>query len=114
MRDGDVEHVDLVGGEQLAVVEREASGRVDALEPGEARAVGVAHPGEHGPHGMILECRPARDGGGRLAAHQAAPDQPDANRPGYWTASASSMASARFTGASSWTIAISARVIPRG
>jgi hypothetical protein len=94
MRDGDVDDVDLLGGEQLAVVDRQASGRVDAFEPGQALWVGVADAGHFGPHGMILERRPARDGGGRLAAHEAAADQPDAEIPGYRTASASSMASA--------------------
>jgi hypothetical protein len=54
MRDGDVDDVDLVGGEQLAVVDRQPSGRVDALEPGEALGVGVADANQHGPHGMVL------------------------------------------------------------
>jgi hypothetical protein len=76
--------------------------------------VGVADASNYGPHGTVLERRPARDGGGRLAAYQAAADQPDADGPGYRTASDSSMPSARSTPTSLWTIAISARVIPRG
>jgi hypothetical protein len=96
------------------MVDRQPSGGVDAFEPGEALWIGVADGGHYGSHGMVLERRPAGNGGGRLAAHEPAADQPDAERPGYRTASASSMASARATPASSWTIAISARVIARG
>src|SRR5262245_29665901 len=77
VRDREVEDLDGVVVEQVAVVGRLVRDRVDAVDPAQGPGARVGDGGEHRADGVVLEGVPAADGGGELAAHEAAPDDAD-------------------------------------
>ena len=110
VRNGAVDGLDGLVGEELAVVRDEARARLDPLVPGQHVGVDVADDGELGADADVGEVDPARRGARELAAHQPAADEAEPDRPD--TVATSESASSAV--ASSCTIAISARVIAAG
>lgn len=110
MGDGQVQDIDPVLAQELAIVGGPQSHAGHALEPRERLRVGVAHGNELGGDRVIGQRRPAAERGGQLAAHHAAADQahPDA------LAHAASSAAALCAGAPSCTTARRARTIAAG
>jgi hypothetical protein len=98
----EVEHVDGVVVQEVAVVGALARDAVDAVKPAQSRGVGVAHGDELRAHGMLLQRAPTPDGGCQLAAHEAAAD--DADTDGR----------ERHGPASPWTMARSLRTMATG
>ena len=110
---GDIEHVDAVVLDELAPVVREAVHRIDAGEPLTGGRRRIRHGDDARLHGMVDEQVPASAHGDELASHEAAPDDADAHLVGR-AHDARRISRARCASAPSWSIAMSARVIPAG
>ena len=74
--DGDVDHVEPVVGEQVAMVADLRGHGVDGVEPGQRGLVDVADAGQHRPDRVVHQRRPAGQRGRHLAAHQPTADDP--------------------------------------
>ena len=77
---GDVDDVDLAGGQQFTIVARFEAHGGDAVEPCQDWLAEVGYGGEDWGDADFLEGAPAGKGAGHFAAHQAASDDADFNR----------------------------------
>ena len=115
VRHGAVDRLDLAFGQQIVIIGEGPHARQRVAEPRHRVGVGVADGDDLWPHADVAQMDPARGGAGELAAHQPAADDAELDDALRRHACASVKSFAACSGvAPSWTIAISARVIPCG
>ena len=113
VRYGEVQHIDVIALDELAPVVRERLDGGNAAEPVACYRVGIGDSNDAWRCGMVDELRPASAHDCQLAAHEAAAN--DADPDGPWRHDVlARIAPAAAASAPSWSMAMSARVIPPG
>src|SRR5919106_3036476 len=109
----DIHDIHVGGLQEHAVTRRDELHAGHLPEPVSLWLGHVAHRHQLRPHRIVVEDKPAAQGAGDFAAHQAAANDADPDVLGHTMCSLSN-AAACLAVAPSWTMASSARVMPEG